>query len=1810
MAASTETLSYKVQVVGAQQAVSDLGAVDASLHKFQQSGVASAAAARQMAAGSDHASTHLAKLTDNLFAAATVRPVNSKAVAELAQYANLSEASVRRMAEGMQRVERNKAFRQLADDAGMSHLQVARLRAGMGDLRGAAGSAASALGPVGIVLAIITASTLGVAKAVLDAQMALQRLSQSYGAVFGGGAAAQLDVVYQQTKAVGLEFMATAEAAKSFFAAGQGTTLAPELNTIFKAVTNAGAALQLSTEQVNGTFIALGQMISKGKVQAEELRGQLGERLPGAFQAAAKAMGMTTAELDKFMADGKLTAEDLLPKLAQVLEEKYAKAAENAANTAQGAINRMSTEWTFFKANIMDSGPMISVINAVTNALESSNRASKASAERARLDKALAADGVAPKSRDVFWDGVGNSTVIESYTEDQREIIRIKERQDAYSAQREQQEAANAEKALAERSATITKILKNTEYQKRRDLIAQHEEVTAALEGRRTDYKKDGAFRDIEAQQKALADLDAQQQAIDKKYKSDMEALDKKGSGAAKSAAVAQADYAGEIERTRSAIDSLQAQLDLDKGETLARAKIRIEQEYQSTLSKTREEMDKQVARGSLTRAQADALQAEKATAAELQKRLSLRDAETKAQEKSVRLAEGQLSFYKEYSQLSGQYSNQLELQVRLIDAQAKKYEDLEIPADLIEDWKRLRLLQESYDPVDGAYRGLKKFSAEYGNEAKQWESLAYSWASGFESATKSAFDSFIDNGRVSFESLSLSFKSLLKTMAYQALVQPIVLTVVNGMASALYSSTSAASVSAGGAAGSNGLVNAGLGMAQQYGLNQLMGQAGSGVMGGMAGGLNTWAAGVAPAYFAPNAASAAASSAVGQAYASMGATGASFGPTQTLTGAMGVGAKAAGIAGLGAGVGMMASPYLNQALGLGTGQNASTGAMVGGLGATAVLGTLAAANIWNPGGWALAGIAGLSALLGGGVGGAFGEWNDAPGLYAGATIDLSKSRTGQQMEDQFRDRKHPWSWYQHADDTGYLIQSRNRDGMSVEAAQQATSYLEQIAQAGLALSDQIATSIGSIGSSFADQYKQQLASDALIYIGQDWEGETPDIEGLGKELVTEMQRKIGLALRSMDISSLATAADGALANTTEEMMSAITKSINFFNVGESLGNFSGEFSQAVSGKVLDMLNSMDTTTMGLDIDKTSLAGWNIAAQAVQAWETVDTALQGILNPVSELDAALGTATTQFDGWIASLRNLGWQEQRIAEVEKERAVYLEQYRTALTRASEQDLSLRVTALSSGSDSNAYALAALRYKQENELAELAQKFGKNSDIYQTAVATQQAETTKLRIDQLQSELASALQDEISSAESLKTAFDGVLDALAATRRDLWSSKDANPLGTSFQASQQAFDAAFAKGMAGDAGALQDLPALAQTLLDQGRARLGTSAEYTDLFYGVDGKLKRAQDYAASLVGGQDAQPKELRAQTASSQAVNRSVDAIRGDLATLNSSLLEALKGLNGSGGLTGGGSLSQREALLQSKADQLNAQKHQGRSDWTAQNTLEAIYAEGMTLEQWYDRYGKKENLGVTYDSLAARNAIMANKVAQLNAQKYQGRSDWTEAQVAKAITDAGMSGVDEWYQRYGKAEGVANVSTSPSASRTIDDIIKAKVAAMNAGNTLSAGQPAGGWTEDSVRKAIADAGMTPEQWYERYGRVEGFAQGGVADGLSVIGNELVHFGVSSRVYPAETTFAMAEGGFEYAREAYQGMRNLTQALILLPAASDGSGGGNAALREEMAAMRQQNEALLVQLERIADNTQAAKNSLDDQLTLGIPLRK
>lgn len=619
-------------------------------------------------------------------------------------------------------------------------------------------------------------SLYNMTRASLDAQMQLQRLELSYQSIFGQGASRQLQAVYEQTQRVGLEYTSTAEAAKSFFAAGQDSTLAPDMNRIFTSVTNAGAALQLSTEQMNGVFIALGQMISKGKVQAEELRGQLGERLPGAFQMAAKAMGMTTAELDKFMADGKLTAEELLPRLVEVLEGKYATAAENAANTVQGAINRMSTEWTLFKANILNSEGVITVLNGVTGALNRMNQQAANADARKKAIAALEAEGVAPaavqRTIDVGASGLTTESVRKVYSEAQikaeAEFQRMKAEQEALAEAWETNQAARSEKIVADMRRAVNVSLKDTTTYKLADMKRQKEEALAKIQGGIDLMMADDT--DLETIMGAQADLSAASAAWDAKIKALQDKSGKSGASAAKKAAVAQADYTGELERTRQQIGSLQEQLGLDSTESLTKAKIRIEQQYQATLSKTKEELSKQVARGSMSQSQADVLRAEKDEAAALQMRLSLREAEEKAHEKESKNLQVRADFYKDLADRTGEYDASLEYQNRLLERQAEIWLTAKVPMQDVTRMLELQRLEMARDPWSGMTRSVQKFYSSATDYATGFEQVATQGLNG----VSSTLTSVLWKGEQDFASFFQSIGQMLTELALKASVAQI----------------------------------------------------------------------------------------------------------------------------------------------------------------------------------------------------------------------------------------------------------------------------------------------------------------------------------------------------------------------------------------------------------------------------------------------------------------------------------------------------------------------------------------------------------------------------------------------------------------------------------------------------------------------------------------------------------------------------------------------------------------------------------------------------------------------------------------------------------------------------------------------------------------------------------------------------------------------------------------------------------------------------------------------------------------------------
>ena len=85
---------------------------------------------------------------------------------------------------------------------------------------------------------------------------------------------------------------------------------------------------------------AMSQIFGKGKVSAEELQGQLGERLPGAVVKFATATGRTLPELQKDLRDGTVGLNDVM-KFVVKLSEDHADAAEKMANSQADAGQKM-----------------------------------------------------------------------------------------------------------------------------------------------------------------------------------------------------------------------------------------------------------------------------------------------------------------------------------------------------------------------------------------------------------------------------------------------------------------------------------------------------------------------------------------------------------------------------------------------------------------------------------------------------------------------------------------------------------------------------------------------------------------------------------------------------------------------------------------------------------------------------------------------------------------------------------------------------------------------------------------------------------------------------------------------------------------------------------------------------------------------------------------------------------------------------------------------------------------------------------------------------------------------------------------------------------------------------------------------------------------------------------------------------------------------------------------------------------------------------------------------------------------------------
>jgi tape measure domain-containing protein len=140
---------------------------------------------------------------------------------------------------------------------------------------------------------------------------------------------------------------------------GAGGTLEDTEKT-FKGVAAGIRGTGGSLQDLESALVATSQVFSKGKVSAEELRQQIGERLPGAFTLFAQSLNMTPAQLDKALEDGKVSLQDF-GKFAELLFARFGKSAEAIVNSPAAAGDRLQTSLSKLSENI---GKLLAPIGA------------------------------------------------------------------------------------------------------------------------------------------------------------------------------------------------------------------------------------------------------------------------------------------------------------------------------------------------------------------------------------------------------------------------------------------------------------------------------------------------------------------------------------------------------------------------------------------------------------------------------------------------------------------------------------------------------------------------------------------------------------------------------------------------------------------------------------------------------------------------------------------------------------------------------------------------------------------------------------------------------------------------------------------------------------------------------------------------------------------------------------------------------------------------------------------------------------------------------------------------------------------------------------------------------------------------------------------------------------------------------------------------------------------------------------------------------------------------------------------------------
>lgn len=203
-------------------------------------------------------------------------------------------------------------------------------------------------GAVRWIAAYFSFRTLG---NIIKTGQELQLIQKSITGLTGSGQDWQF--LDQQAYRFGLSLKTVSQGYKNFYSSASMAGFdRGQIQGMFSDMLLGARSIGASDQQIGGALLALEQMMSKGKVSMEELRRQLGNALPGAFEIGAKAMGVTTKQFNEMVKAG-ISAQEFVPKFIKTFKEQYANGWKDVEQTVAVAQGRLLESWEKFTMNFM-----------------------------------------------------------------------------------------------------------------------------------------------------------------------------------------------------------------------------------------------------------------------------------------------------------------------------------------------------------------------------------------------------------------------------------------------------------------------------------------------------------------------------------------------------------------------------------------------------------------------------------------------------------------------------------------------------------------------------------------------------------------------------------------------------------------------------------------------------------------------------------------------------------------------------------------------------------------------------------------------------------------------------------------------------------------------------------------------------------------------------------------------------------------------------------------------------------------------------------------------------------------------------------------------------------------------------------------------------------------------------------------------------------------------------------------------------------------------------------------------------------------